>query len=172
MGRAHAGAYLGLATARELLHQMRIGDLGSCHAGHVEQAFRHGKACRSHVGNTRGMEHGKTDFAAERAHGAHPGRQRRTHPRHVLLGKRTCRVHGAIDGVEEIYCSRLLEHQGGLHALLEIQAAVGALVHHEADSDDEIVPDRLTDGVMHHQAEPEAVFQRTAETVGSAVGHG
>ena len=64
------------------------------------------------------------------------------------------------------------EYLRDLQAFFRGKGASGTLLDNKAHADEKLVADRLADGLVDHEAEAAAVLERTAETVGPAVGVG
>jgi hypothetical protein len=67
VGGANAGAHFILAALGDLLADVRVGDVGTGHADHVELAFGHGVAGGGHVVDARGVKHRELRLGANLA---------------------------------------------------------------------------------------------------------
>ncbi len=169
VGGADAGPDLVLAALFDLEHDVRIGDVRTRHAHHVELARGDGVARGGHVGDARAMEDRK---ARRRAHLAGKVEVRRR--RHALdrdhFRQRRVGVDVAADDVEKIDLAVVDQCLRNAHALFARQALVPVLIGDQADADDELGADGLADRVQHAAREAQAVVDRAAVFVVAVVG--
>ena len=147
---------------------MRVRDVGTRHANHVDEARAHRMAGGRHVGDPAGMEDRQSQVFLEFAGTHEAGRKADLHARHIA-GEPENRVDPSMVQVEEIDQPRGLVEQRDLQAFGTAETLLEPFAHGGSQSDDEVVADLAPDLLEHHQAEAATIRQRAAERVGPLV---
>ncbi len=91
-----------LVAARDLVDDVRVGDMGSRHGHHIQQALADRIAGGGDIGDFRGVENRQPNLAFEGAGSLQPRCARHRHARHAFVSQRQFGIDAAIIGVDEV----------------------------------------------------------------------